>query len=703
MADKSFGIKELNLVSSGTPKIESSGNLNLNAVTVAISTNATVGGTLDVDGHTELDDVNISGVSTFAGITTVTGQTLFTKQLGVSGFSTFFNDVKFAGASYDALWDTSENRLEFKDGASAVFGTGDDLEIKHSGGNTTLKNITGQFRIAGNDLRLQTQNSSEDYLLAVDGGSVSLFHNNNKKIETTSTGSVVTGILTATNVDSIGIITARQGVRINADSANPAGASATNYLSVGASQDLKIYHNGGTNYIAAADGDIKIRSDTFQLVSDDTAGRAIYLDNSNSRLELGFDGTAAAYFSSSNVQFAKPITASTDSQHDIGTNSVRFRNAYVDTYYGSGANLTGLTGASAATYGSATTVPQIVIDSNGKISGITNVSISGGGGAVDKIVEGNTEAEVVDTGADGHFKVKTEGTERLRINADGQVLIGQTSVVSHATGESQKLVVGTGTSENLEFTAGRAEENGGVIEYIHRGDGSTRPDLTMYVGGGAFKVVTGGNDETFRIDSTGNLGVGTSNPVGMLEVQHSSVPSIVSNYNNSKHIQIDVGNSGGGIQLTTGHYLAVNQQPYADRGTQNNLTEVFRVSSSGVVTADSFSGGGNDIVTSRWTLGADGSSHYTFTGPGGLSAATDPTIYLARGQTYEFVNSSGGSHPFQIRVSDGGSAYNTGVTNNGASSGTIKFEVPFAAPNTLVYQCTSHSSMLGNIVVYPSV
>ena len=184
MADKSFGIKELNLVSSGTPKIESSGNLNLSAVTVAISTNATVGGTLDVDGHTELDDVNISGVSTFSGITTVTGQTLFTKQLGVSGVSTFFNDVKFTGASYDALWDTSENRLEFKDGASAVFGTGDDLEIKHSGGNTTLKNITGQFRIAGNDIRIQNQTSSTDF------------------IKINSTGSVVTGILTATSYRS---------------------------------------------------------------------------------------------------------------------------------------------------------------------------------------------------------------------------------------------------------------------------------------------------------------------------------------------------------------------------------------------------------------------------------------------------------------------------------------------------------------------
>ena len=68
MANKvGFGITELNLIgSSGTPKIDSPNNLNINAVNVAISTNATVGGNLDVDGHTELDDVNVSGVSTFA-------------------------------------------------------------------------------------------------------------------------------------------------------------------------------------------------------------------------------------------------------------------------------------------------------------------------------------------------------------------------------------------------------------------------------------------------------------------------------------------------------------------------------------------------------------------------------------------------------------------------------------------------------------
>lgn len=39
----------------------------------------------------------------------------------------------------------------------------------------------------------------------------------------------------------------------------------------------------------------------------------------------------------------------------------------------------------------------------------------------DKLVEGNTEAEVVDTGSDGHFKVTTEGTERIRVGPAGQI------------------------------------------------------------------------------------------------------------------------------------------------------------------------------------------------------------------------------------------------------------------------------------------
>lgn len=129
MANKQFGVKEFTLIgSSGSPSLTSPNNLNLNANTVAISTNATVGGNvtvnnnltsndiivtnLNVTGVTTIttlnattiigsgstsnvrtDSLTVSGVSTFAGITTVTGTTFFTKQLNVSGVSTFRNGV----------------------------------------------------------------------------------------------------------------------------------------------------------------------------------------------------------------------------------------------------------------------------------------------------------------------------------------------------------------------------------------------------------------------------------------------------------------------------------------------------------------------------------------------------------------------------------------------------------------------------------
>jgi hypothetical protein len=89
---------------------------------------------------------------------------------------------------------------------------------------------------------------------------------------------------------------------------------------------------------------------------------------------------------------------------------------------------------------------------------------------------------------------------------------------------------------------------------------------------------------------------------------------------------------------------------------------------------------------------------YNFTGDGFPSSTSNPGLYLQRGLTYKFkVNSPG--HPFQIRASDGGIAYNSGVVNNTIESGEILFTVPMDAPDTLYYQCTIHSSMGGIIYV----
>ena len=99
--------------------------------------------------------------------------------------------------------------------------------------------------------------------------------------------------------------------------------------------------------------------------------------------------------------------------------------------------------------------------------------------------------------------------------------------------------------------------------------------------------------------------------------------------------------------------------------------------------------------TMRWDVGASGSSNYTFTGPGFASTTNDPVLYLMRGHSYIFVNSTGASHPFEFRVSNGGAEYTAGIS--GSKTGTQVLEVPMDAPSTLYYQCTIHSAM-GNTI-----
>tara|TARA_R100001594_G_scaffold150663_1_gene213265 strand:- start:395 stop:1495 length:1101 start_codon:yes stop_codon:yes gene_type:complete len=131
--------------------------------------------------------------------------------LNVTGISTFRDNVYFPGAAYNIQWDQATSKFKFDDAAQCVFGSasGGDLKIYHTGGNSTIKNETGQFRLAGNDLRLQSQDSSEDYLLAVDGGSVSIFFNDVKRLETSSTGVNVTDTLSVAGVATVtGTLTA---------------------------------------------------------------------------------------------------------------------------------------------------------------------------------------------------------------------------------------------------------------------------------------------------------------------------------------------------------------------------------------------------------------------------------------------------------------------------------------------------------------
>ena len=137
------------------------------------------------------------------------------------------------------------------------------------------------------------------------------------------------------------------------------------------------------------------------------------------------------------------------------------------------------------------------------------VFTSGGSGSAptwstinsDKITEGNTEAEVVDTGSDGHFKVTTEGSERLRVTSNGKIGIGTASPTFAAGGgvhlqggnEFTSYKVSAHTNTGVDF----AQDAAGVA-YVYNRDNA---DL----------ILGTNNAQRVRINNSGAIGLGGAN------------------------------------------------------------------------------------------------------------------------------------------------------------------------------------------------
>ena len=151
-------------------------------------------------------------------------------------------------------------------------------------------------------------------------------------------------------------------------------------------------------------------------------------------------------------------------------------------------------------------------NSNATFAHFTNTTTGvNGNQGVSFGLDSNEDATIYHYG-NKNIRFATGGTEKARIDSSGRFLIGETSVA----GSTQKLVIGNGGNENFEFSPAMTSNNlnGGLIEYLHRNDGNTRPDLNLYTGGaGAIKFYTNGT-ERCRVTSAGKVGIAVTNPTG---------------------------------------------------------------------------------------------------------------------------------------------------------------------------------------------
>jgi len=238
------------------------------------------------------------------------------------------------------------------------------------------------------------------------------------------------------------------------------------------------------------------------------------------------------------------IVPSSDSATDIGTNSVRFQNAYVDNYYGSGANLTNLPvtasdidnlinniamlGFKVATNGSLAKfnlVDQVVDDYNSSAgidaSASTNETLTSGyyvGNVAGGSASGGTETTV------GSYKVHTflsSGTftiptgysatvDALIVAGGGGGGGGRNGGGGGAGGmlqlTSQSLTAGAKTVTVGAGGAGGPWNNstsGGTYEQGTQGSNSSITGLTVAIGGGG-----GANNGKYNSDDGGNGGSG---------------------------------------------------------------------------------------------------------------------------------------------------------------------------------------------------
>ena len=136
------------------------------------------------------------------------------------------------------------------------------------------------------------------------------------------------------------------------------------------------------------------------------------------------------------------IDPDTDSARDLGTSSVRWRNAYVDTYYGDGSNLTGVTGTTINNNannriitgsGTANTLEaETTLEWDGTN---TLTSVNQGSGYPDfrvnvKTVAGGGSFEVFRADGNGRFRIGSQSTT-ANSSAD-ELLIGNGSNNSSA-------------------------------------------------------------------------------------------------------------------------------------------------------------------------------------------------------------------------------------------------------------------------------
>ena len=104
---------------------------------------------------------------------------------------TTYGDFTLTGASTGAVWDSSNNSLDFADSTQLRFGAGADLKLYHDASNSYIVDSgTGALKILGSTVQIMNAAGDENILLGTADGAVTIYNNNIALYNTSATENV---------------------------------------------------------------------------------------------------------------------------------------------------------------------------------------------------------------------------------------------------------------------------------------------------------------------------------------------------------------------------------------------------------------------------------------------------------------------------------------------------------------------------------
>ena len=174
--------------------------------------------------------------------------------------------------------DSSGHVLIANDSGRLKFGIGADLQIYHDGSNSYIADTaTGALRIITDLFQVRNAANNEEIIYATADGSVQLYYDDSKKLETDSNGVNITGQLDLTSNLSI---------------------LDDKVITIGSGDDLQIYHDGTNSYIKNTTNDltiwddsrIRVRTPSF-MVNNQADNENLLVGTENGAVDLYYDNS----------------------------------------------------------------------------------------------------------------------------------------------------------------------------------------------------------------------------------------------------------------------------------------------------------------------------------------------------------------------------------------------------------------------------